>query len=441
LHNRVTRVIGYRFGVAESGSTRSLRDSTTSFVRQFELVVVEGTDRGLRVASSGDELTIGTSAGNDLQLSDPAVSRHHCVVRITSRGLELRDLASTNGTIVAGCEIATAIVPSGSEIRIGATIVKLDLLAGTNAQPLACADSFDDVIGASPVMRRVYATLERCAATHSTVLIEGETGTGKELIAETIHGLGPRRARPFVVVDCAALPAGLIESELFGHVAGAFTGGDSARIGAFETAHGGTLLLDEIGELPLALQPVLLRAIENRTIRPIGSNEQRAVDVRVIAATNRDLRIEVNHKRFRPDLFYRLNVVRVVLPPLRERTSDIPALAEHFWKTFSPETSPPPELVADFAARSWPGNVRELRNAVERAVSLGKIDVARDGLSYGDAKERAIAEWERAWVAQQLAAAGGNLSRAARDARMSRRHLRELARRYDLLGRDDPDEP
>jgi transcriptional regulator with GAF, ATPase, and Fis domain len=409
------------------------------YVRQFELVVIEGPDRGMRATSTGDELTVGTSAGNDLQLTDPAVSRHHCLVRVTPRGLALRDLASTNGTRVAGCEIESALIPTATVLRVGATSIRVELLDGTVAQPLAGDDAFQELVGESQAMRRLYATLERCAPTQSTVLIEGETGTGKELVAETIHELSPRRPCPLVVVDCTALPSGLIESELFGHVRGAFTGADTARTGAFEAANGGTLLLDEVGELPVALQPVLLRALENRTIRPIGSSVHRPVDVRVIAATHRDLRVEVNRKRFRADLFYRLNVVRIVVPPLRDRAGDIPQLVRHFWRSFQPETEPSAELIAELASKSWPGNVRELRNAVERQVSVGAPERGPDdALSYGEAKERAVASWERAWVEQQLAAHRGNLSRTARAARMGRRHLRELARKYGLApGGDD----
>jgi DNA-binding NtrC family response regulator len=287
------------------------------------------------------------------------------------------------------------------------------------------------MLGGSPQMRRLYAILERAAASSAAMLIEGETGTGKELVAEAVHQLGPRRAGPFVIVDCGALPRDVVESELFGHVRGAFTGAYANHTGAFEAAAGGTLLLDEIGELPLAIQPVLLRALENRTIRPIGSNEHRHVDVRVVAATHRDLRAEVNRKRFRTDLFYRLNVLRVVVPPLRERIEDIELLAHHFWKMFKPDSAPPPDLLAELASQSWPGNVRELRNTIERAC-VGAGGAPPPKLSYGDAKQRAVDAWERHWIEQLLADHEGNVSGAARAAQMARSHLRDLIRRHRI---------
>jgi DNA-binding NtrC family response regulator len=287
-------------------------------------------------------------------------------------------------------------------------------------------------------MRRLYALLEKMAASSAPMLIEGETGTGKELVAEAVHQLGPRRDGPFVVVDCGALARDVVESELFGHVRGAFTGAYANHTGAFEAAIGGTLFLDEIGELPLAIQPVLLRALENRTIRPIGSTDYRHVDVRVIAATHRDLRAEVNRKRFRPDLYYRLDVLRVVVPPLRERVEDIELLVHQFWKIWRPDSAPPPELLAELAAHSWPGNVRELRNAVERAC-VGAWGAPPPKLSYGDAKQRAVDGWERHWVEQLLADHGGNVSRAARSAQMARSHLRDLIRRHRIAAADPDD--
>jgi transcriptional regulator with GAF, ATPase, and Fis domain len=285
------------------------------------------------------------------------------------------------------------------------------------------------------------------------VLITGETGTGKELIAEAIHGASERRRGPLVVVDCSALSHDLAESELFGHERGAFTGADVTRIGAFESADGGTIFLDEIGELPLALQPLLLRALENRTIRRIGSNTQREVDVRVIAASHRDLRELVNNKRFRADLFYRINVIKIVVPPLRERIADVAALAAHFWRAFRSD-EPPAALLDQLARQSWPGNVRELRNAVERAALIGwspeRTPVAVEALTYQQAKERAVWEWETGWVERLVNAHAGNLSRAARAAKMGRSRLRELARRHGVVTRtsapeldeidDEPDE-
>ena len=282
-----------------------------------------------------------------------------------------------------------------------------------------------------------------CESSDAAVLVTGETGTGKELVAEAIHEQGRRAKRPFVVIDASTLSHELAESELFGHERGAFTGAEVARVGAFEHADGGTIFLDEIGELPLSLQPKLLRALENKQIRRAGSTAYRSVDVRVIAATHRDLRAAVNDKRFRADLYYRLDVVRVDVPPLRERGDDVRMLAALFWNTYRPEVPPPESLLAQFATLSWPGNVRELRNAVERAALLGwspTQDADTTTLTYQQAKARAVWEWERTWVERLLATHGANLSRAARAVHMGRSHLRELARRHALHTPVDDDD-
>ncbi|HUS28911.1 MAG TPA: sigma 54-interacting transcriptional regulator [Kofleriaceae bacterium] len=412
----------------------------TILVRQFEVTVLDGTDRGARAVSSSDELSIGTAEGNDLQLTDPAVSRHHCALRAEARGLSLTDLGSRNGTFVSDVETLSCFVKSGAQIRIGKTTLGVRILDHDLEQPIASTNRLGPLVGASPAMRRLYPMLEQCGASTATVLVYGETGTGKELIAEAIHGASERKKKPFVVIDCSALSHDLAESELFGHEKGAFTGAEYQRIGAFESANGGTIFLDEIGELPLELQPKLLRVLEARTIRRVGSNEQRPVDVRVVAASHRDLRALVNDKRFRPDLFYRLNVVRIVVPALREREGDIELLARTFWQTFRPGGEPPQGLIPHLAAQSWPGNVRELRNAVERAALLGwRAEQApaseADTLTYQQAKERAVWEWERGWVEKLIAAHGGNLSRAARATKMGRSHLREIARRHGVVTR------
>jgi transcriptional regulator with GAF, ATPase, and Fis domain len=414
------------------------------FVRRFEVSVVDGVDAGARATSHREELSIGTSEGNDLRLTDPAVSRHHCALRTHERGLELRDLGSRNGTFLGDAEIARGYVRSGARITIGKTTVVVRVLDTEIEQPIADGDRFGELLGGSAPMRRLYPVLESCARSAATVLVRGETGTGKELIAEAIHANGDRKHEPFVVVDCSALSHDLAESELFGHDRGAFTGADQARAGAFELADRGTIFLDEIGELPLALQPLLLRVLEARTIRRVGGNEPRAIDVRVIAASHRDLRALVNDKRFRADLYYRLDVIRVIVPPLRERAGDIAALATSFWHAFRPDTPPPPALLAHLATQSWPGNVRELRNAVERAALLGwtpEPAAANAQLSYQQAKERAVWAWERTWVEELVRAHGGNLSRAARAAKMGRSNLREIARRHGVAAGAETDEP
>jgi len=415
--------------------------------------VIDGPDKGRECASSGPELSVGSAASNDLVLADPTVSRHHFVLQVGPDGVILRDLDSTNGTTLAGYRVGSAHLKPGAILGLGLTTLRLDELAEEVREPLSEFDQFGRAIGKSVGMRRLFAMLQRIAAADSTVLIEGETGTGKGIVAEAIHGTSARAAGPFVVVDCASIPPSLIEAELFGHTRGAFTGAGSARAGSFESAAGGTMFLDEIGELPLDMQPKLLRALEERVIKRVGSVDPVQLDVRVIAATNRNLRQAVNRGTFRADLYFRLNIVRLEIPPLRERREDIPLLAASFYEQFmaQPGAVPPPALIDHLTRLDWPGNVRELRNAVERAVLMQDPELWRDITSGGDdddpgpgagayqfdealsfraAKERVMAHWERWFVAELARRHSGNLSRAARAARMDRTHLRELVLRY-----------
>jgi two-component system, NtrC family, response regulator GlrR len=433
--------------VAEDRSTDVVARRPESLTFQkFRVSVVDGEQRGASAVADSTELTIGTAAGNQLVLGeDPTVSRHHCAIRVTPRGCVLRDLSSTNGTWLAGFMIESAYLKPGSTFRVGATTVRFEHLDDEIREPLSDEDRFGEALGASPAMRRIFALAGRVAAAETTILLEGETGTGKGLLAELVHRQSKRASGPFVVVDCAAIPPTLIESELFGHEKGAFTGAHVARAGAFESAQGGTVFLDEIGELPLDLQAKLLRALEERTIKRVGSTKPFRLDVRVIAATNRDLREAVNRGGFRADLYYRINVVRMRLPPLRERREDIRLLVDHFFRIFTgdDQTAAPDELVAPFLEYAWPGNVRELRSAVERAVLMPDpaawLELAETppgapafeaGQSFREAKERAVSAWERWWLTELVKQHGGNLTRAARAARMDRAHLRELLRKY-----------
>lgn len=408
--------------------------------------------------SDADEFSIGIAAGNQLVLTDPTVSRHQCAIQAAPVGFQIRDLHSTNGTIVSGVRVELAYLQHGDTIEIGSSVLRFELLDAEIAVPVSKDDHFEGILGASTAMRSIFATIERIATSDSNVLIEGETGTGKTLIAEVIHEHSKRADKPFVVVDCGAIPSSLIESELFGHEKGAFTGAHMTRVGSFEAALGGTVFLDEIGELPLRMQPKLLRALDRRTIKRIGSTTPIDLDLRVIAATNRDLREAVNTQSFRADLYYRLNTIRMHIPPLRERREDIPLLIEHFYSQLSPDDAPEPpaEMIEHFYWKPWPGNVRELRSAVERVIllddpndptlglsadpagapadsdTLAMVDRFDPSLSYRAAKERAVARFECWFVSQLIKHNDDNLSRAARAARMDRTYLRELLRRHDL---------
>ncbi|NUP11929.1 MAG: sigma 54-interacting transcriptional regulator [Polyangiaceae bacterium] len=426
--------------------------------RRVRVKVIEGPDRGVEHVSEAPEIGIGTARGNDLVLTDRAVSRHHCVLASGEHGWSLRDLGTTNGTRLGGFRVETAYLEPGATIRIGTTTLCFEDMDDEVREPLSDAERYGRILGQSPAMRRIFAVLPKLAASESTVLLEGETGTGKGLMAEAIHQQSGRAGGPFIVLDCSAIPPTLIEAELFGHTRGAFTGAHAARPGAFEAAACGTLFLDEIGELPIDMQPKLLRALEERAIRRIGSVETVRLDVRVIAATNRDLRQEVNRGRFRSDLFYRLNVVRIRIPPLRERREDIAMLTAHFYEQFARGgAAPSAETLASFVDQDWPGNVRELRSAVERAVLMDDPDVWRElaspppeaapaplsepvfdpAIAFRVAKERATAQWERAYVEALVRSTGGNLSQAARVARTDRNYLRELLRKHGVSVKDD----
>jgi len=427
-----------------------------SFER-FRLTVEKGPDQGRSAESEQAEFSIGTAPGNQLVLTDETVSRHHCTITATEDGFLLTDLGSMNATRLGGFRVQSGYLKSGVSVVVGRTKLRFERLAEQIREPLSEQDSFGRALGRSDAMRRIFALLPRVAAAQSTVLLEGETGTGKGLLAEAIHEASTRAEGPFVVVDCAAIPTNLVESELFGHVKGAFTGAQEQRTGAFESASRGTIFLDEIGELPLDTQPKLLRALEERMVKPVGADQPIKLDVRVLAATNRDLRDQVNQGNFRSDLFYRLNVVRLRIAPLRERPEDIELLCEHFYHQFCPaEPRPPQSLLESLRRQSWPGNVRELRSAIERAVLLGDLGLEDHGdtlqggtepsaaladapdasfdpaVSFRAAKDGVIARWERAYLTSLTQQFQGNLSKAARAARMDRNHLRELLKKHKL---------
>jgi len=423
-------------------------------IHKIRLEVIDGPDQGLVTELTGTNLRIGAGPECELVLKDPTVSRVHVIVRIEQDSIRIIDVGSRNGTQIDGITIRDAYARPDSLIALGKTKLRLRMLDDVVDFPLSARDRFGRILGQSTAMRHVFAILERIAPTDLPVLIEGENGTGKELVAEAIHENSPRSADPYVVFDCSSVSATLIESELFGHIKGAFTGATSDRIGAFESAHGGTLFLDEIGELPLDLQPKLLRVLESGEVRRLGSNIKRRVDVRVLAATNRQLSREVERGKFREDLYFRLNVLNVSLPPLRERLDDIPIIIRHFEKDLLTRTgaSTPlsDETIAAFKNRSWPGNVRQLRNEVAKALSLGvSTNLQKDpalpttpgappasAIDFSEAllvgSKRVAEAYEKAYVEAALKETGGNVTRAAALAQVNRKFFQRVMKLWGL---------
>jgi transcriptional regulator with GAF, ATPase, and Fis domain len=423
------------------------------------VVVVSGAATGTAVnvpGSVGGVLRIGKASDNDIVLSDATVSRHHLELVRTDHGLLARDLQSRNGTFIGGARIREALVEPGTLILAGDVTLLVRIEIAGAIVPPSTATRFELALGRSLTMRRLFGLLERVAPTDASMLFIGETGTGKDVVARSVHAASARKARPFEVVDCGAIAVNLVESELFGHEKGAFTGAVSAVAGAFERAHGGTIFLDEIGELPLELQPRLLRVLEARQIRRLGGKKWTDVDVRVIAATTRDLKEEVRAGRFRSDLYFRLAVVTAPVPPLRERSEDIGLIAEHLLRGFGAALTIEPSALAQLRSYAWPGNVRELRNVLERAsllaqaagaTSLTEFDLAApapsdggpvyefsEGTTYRDARTRAELGFERQFVVWILAKHAGNIAAAARSAKMDRKYLGDLVRKHGLSG-------
>jgi two-component system, NtrC family, response regulator GlrR len=427
-------------------------------VRRCRLEVVAGTDQGKVVEIASQSIQIGR-LGADLNLTDGKVSGLHCEIKMQPEGYRLRDLGSTNGTYVKGVRVVDAFIAPGSTIQIGKSAITFNPMDDAVAMPLWNEARLHNLIGGSAAMRHMFELINRFAQSDATVLIQGETGAGKELVADAIHQCSPRRNEPFIVLDCSAIPEQLFEAQLFGHEVGAFTGAIKSTPGVFEMAHGGTLFLDEIGELPLDVQAKLLRAVETRKVRRLGGSKLFASDVRLIAATNRDLAAEVNRGNFRADLYYRLAVARLAVPPLRERREDLNLLIEHFLRQLSVSSGhPDPRLPDDFMSRAmrhtWPGNVRELRNSVERAVLLpNHPNVAfetppkkeGDAFAHIDidvpfkvAKQKLVDEFDRRYLEALLEAHDGNISAAARAAGIERMSIYKMIRRLGL-DKDDGD--
>jgi len=415
-------------------------------VTTLRVEVVDGPDKG-KHATSTDTLAVGTAKDNDLVLSDFTVSRFHLDASVRG-GVLVTDLGSTNGTYVGNVRVERAVVPPGTLVKLGGTTIRFDDAVKKTVELDGHTHTLAGMLARSPQMLRLFADVERVAPTPTSVLVVGESGTGKERVAEALHAQSPRAKDPFVTIDCGALASTLLSSELFGHERGAFTGADRTYIGAFERAESGTVFLDEIGELPAADQVALLGVLERRRFRRVGGTGEIELGARVIAATNRDLRSEVNSGRFRHDLYHRLAVVVLRLPPLRERREDIAVLVEHFARELgidgAIETVFPPEVLQRWEMHPWPGNIRELRNAVEAAIVVG-AQLAPDApaalpssdgplLPYKDARAQVVGDFERGYLTRLMHESAGNVSRAARTARMDRSHLIDLLHRHGLKG-------
>lgn len=423
----------------------------------LRLEVVSGPSVGTEASLDPSEpgrIFVGKSEACTLRIDDPLVSRRHCAIEIDGERVRLTDLDSTNGTLVNGVAVAEAFLRGGELVRVGDTTIAVR--RGENCvAKLPNVTRFGRMLGASPEMLRLHPICERLALSDVPVVIEGETGTGTELLAEAIHEASARASGPFIVFDCTTSPAGLVEARLFGHEKGAFTGAVGARAGIFEEASGGTLLIDEIGDLDVALQAKLLRAVESREVQRLGGTQWLRADVRIIAATRRDLEREIQAGRFRDDLYYRLAVARIELPPLRRRRGDIALLARHFWTTLVKDgTEPPDDFLERLGAYAWPGNVRELHNAVLHRVALGEhadVEMLRrsspppreaegfgpdvigaviaQDLPFPRARQKVMEAFEERYVDAVLAKNDGNVSKAAANAGIARRYFYTIRNR------------
>ncbi|MEJ7735536.1 MAG: sigma 54-interacting transcriptional regulator, partial [Polyangiaceae bacterium] len=403
-------------------------------------------------------VTVGRHPSNDLVLTDPRVSAAHLEVeRRDEARVLVRDLGTTNGTWLGPHRIVEAELSPGALLRVGDTTLRLEVDDQAHPEQGSERTRFGGLLGISTEMRELFASLERLAPTELAVLVQGEPGSGKEELARALHQHSPRRDKPFVALDASAVPVPIAESLLFGHEVGAFAGADERRAGVFENAAGGTLFIDELGEMPGEVQALVLRAIEARHVARVGGTEMVPVDVRLVSATHRDLRAEIEAGRFREDLFLRLGEARLLMPPLRARSEDVAPLVAHFLAELSTPERPlsiAPDALKSLAARRFPGNVRELRSVVARAASLnesgvlGEADFAGEGFgfrgsaaerepldlagTFADAKSRAIDRFERAYLDALVRRSGGNLSKASRDADVARNHLRALLKKRGL---------
>ncbi len=430
------------------------------YLRSGTIIVTEGPDKGQEVSIDQQRITIGRSSGCDLVLRDPSVSYQHAEIIVDEAGHLLNDANSTNGIFMMGHRIRSVYLRPGSSFQVGNNLLTFESSEDMVSIPLSIRNRFGNAIGHSVKMREMFAVLERAATSDLPILIHGETGTGKDLLASAVHSYSLRKNRPWLVLDCGAVPPNLIEDVLFGHEKGAFTGAETEREGMFQQANGGTLLLDEVGELRLDLQPKLLRVLESGEVQKIGSIKSTPLDVRIISATHRDLWSLVDDGLFRQDLLFRLSVVEVDVPALRQRPEDIPHLVEHFIKEHNERRvslgmqalEMEEDAMAFLQAHPWPGNVRELKNVIERTANMveGNIihrsDILLDMFSskprstlpidtsipYKDAKARIVEQFERQYLIRLIQEEEGNLSAASRRTGIARHHLRALCKKYAI---------
>lgn len=433
-------------------------------IRRMGITCKSGPEAGITWEFETDRITLGSQASGDVVITDASISREHAEIVRGPDGIILRDLGSTNGTFAGPVRVREVFLGHDTRFKLGRIEFVFTPMDEVIEIKPSSDENFERLVGGGVAMRSVFGILDRVAPTDLTVLIAGETGTGKELASRATHTRSLRAKGPFVVFDCGAAPENLVESELFGHQKGAFTGAIDTRAGVFEQANGGTIFLDEIGELPLELQPKLLRVLEQREVRRVGDSKTRKVDVRVVAATNRNLRDEVAAGRFREDLYYRLAVVEVALPPLRDRLEDLDLLIDHLLSRATHNhgvSSISRPVKAIFAAYRWPGNVRELNNVIERALPFTDgteitIEALPDTLRgatgmptppsaevahttgpipnipFKDAKDQIIDAFERQYLIDLLEAHDGNVSRAARSADMDRKSITRLMKKHDI---------
>jgi DNA-binding NtrC family response regulator len=442
-----------RHTIAASGLVSS-NTATKSLKRSCICRVASGPDTGTQISLGQRPSIVGADGQCDLVLSDEQISRQHIELQLSEAGVTVKDLESTNGVYYQGSKIQEALVPVGASLQVGESVLRLLEMAPPSIPPSE-RERFGAMAGQSMIMREIFAILELASPTDATVLIQGESGTGKELVARALHDHSERANKPFVVVDCSAITENLIDSHLYGHVKGAFTGAQSERKGAFLEANGGTVFLDELGELPAAAQAKLLRVLEAQTVQPVGSDKQVKVNTRVVAATHRDLYQMVQEEKFRFDLFHRLAVIHVLLPPLRDRSEDIPGLIKHFYEGRGLDAGDiAGENLIKLQKYSWPGNVRELRNTLERAWVLGgpkgatfdklnfwlgpdaaenqNLPTVDTSLPFKEAKEIWTEYFEQRYLASVAAAHKYNISQASEYAGINRRHFRELMQKYGI---------